>query len=266
MASRKPARKMGDFFNWRYVGVYFPKILAALPVTLGIVAAAAFFGSLLGIIIALVRLEKVPVLSQVAAIFVSFIRGTPILVQLFIVYYGVPLIFQALLGIDINDWNKIIFVYISYSFNSGAFISEIFRAAIQSVPRSQTDAARASGLSRRQTYTRIVVPQAVRIGLPNFGTEIVNLLQDTSLAFTLGVIDVIGKVRVLATNYYHTIEGYFVAAILFVILSILFENIFARLDRRFSYEKHGEAAETQDDGAEETSGPSELVPVPLALR
>ncbi|MGY0837648.1 amino acid ABC transporter permease [Aerococcus urinaeequi] len=222
---------MSAFFNWEYVESFFPKILSALPITLAIVAVATAVGMVLGLLIAFIRIEKIPVLSQISQVFVSFIRGTPILVQLFLVYYGLPIIFTALANIE-----KIDYVYITYGLNTAAFFSEIFRSAISSVATDQKEAAASVGSTRGQTYRRIILPQAVRIAIPATGTMIVSLLQDTSLAFSLGVIDVIGKVRALAALTYRSLEGYFVAAIIFIVLSILLERLFTWLTKRFQFQ------------------------------
>lgn len=222
---------MSDFFKWEYVVSFFPKILSALPVTLLIVVVASMVGMLLGLLIAFLRIEKVPVLSQISQLFVSFIRGTPILVQLFLVFYGLPTLFESL-----GSLNKIDYVYITYGLNTAAFFSEIFRSSILSVPASQKEAAASIGLTKLQTYRRVILPQAVRIALPATGTMIVNLLQDTSLAFSLGVIDVIGKVRALGALTYHSLEGYFIAALIFIVLSILLEQVFAWLGRRYQFQ------------------------------
>ena len=129
--------------------------------------------------------RKVPFLSQLAAVFVSFIRGTPILVQLYVVYYGVPALLQ-MIQIDVSSWNKIIFIYITYGLNTAAFQSETFRAAILSVPVTQKEASIACGLTKTQMYRQVILPQVVRVALPAFGTTTIALLQDTSLALPLG--------------------------------------------------------------------------------
>ena len=227
---------MTSFFSWNLVVEYFPKILNALPVTLMIVAVSTVVGLLLGGMIALARVEKIPVLSQIGAVFVSFIRGTPILVQLYVIYYGVPMLL-ALIHVDVSSWNKILFIYITYCLNTAAFQSETIRAAISSVPVTQKEASVACGLTKTQMYTRIIIPQMVRVALPSFGTTTVALLQDTSLAFTIGVIDVVGKARAIGAVTYHTLEGYVGAALIFIVLSIILERLFALLESRTSFEQ-----------------------------
>lgn len=224
---------MGDFFNWQYVWSFIPKILTAVPVTLGIVGVATCMGMVLGICFAMIRLEKLPILSQLTVVFVSFIRGTPILIQLFLVFYGLPVILTALTGVPVN-LDKLLFVYITYGINTSAYFSEIFRTAILQVPKTQKEAALAIGLTKGQIYRRIILPQAIRSALPPTGTMIVALLQDTSLAFSLGIVDIIGKVKVLASVTYHSLEGYFIAAVIFIVLSMALEQVFTIIDQRLN--------------------------------
>ncbi len=215
---------------------YFPLILSRLHITVLIVVVALLMGLVLGILLAAVRMYRIPVLSQLSVFLVSFNRGTPILVQLFIVYYGLPLLLLPL-GLDINRWDKLSFVMITYGLNAAAFLSEIIRASILSVPGGQTEAAYSVGLTRSQTFSRIVAPQAVAIALPSFGVNAVRLLQDTSLAFSLGILDVIGKVRSIGSSTYHTMEGYIGAAIIFIALSILLEKVFSGMEKRLKLKK-----------------------------
>ncbi len=225
---------MTDLFSLQRVLEYFPKVLSRLPVTLLITVLATAVGILLGIALAFVRLHKVPVLNQITLVFVSFMRGTPIIVQLFVVFYGLPTLL-LLVGIDINRCDKMIYVIVTYGLNASAFMAEIFRASISSVPAGQSEAAYTVGLTKWQTFRRIVAPQAVRIALPSLGVSLVGLLQDTSVAFPLGIIDIMGKVRAIGANTYHFLEGYVAAAVIFVVFSILIEKSFSLLTKRFAY-------------------------------
>jgi L-cystine transport system permease protein len=217
-------------FDWSYVVEYFPKILQALPTTLMVVFIAAAFGMIAGALMALFRVERVPVLSQLSALLVSFIRGTPIFIQMFVVYYGLPMLLLAV-GINIMRVEKIIFVFITYALNVGAFFSEIIRSAILSVPRDQWDAALAAGHPKYQAYLRIIIPQSVVIAIPSIGVTLTSLFQDTSLTFAMGVVDIIGKARSLGNRTTHTLEAYFVAAIIFVVFAELIERLFALLEQ-----------------------------------
>jgi L-cystine transport system permease protein len=220
---------------------YFPKLLEALPVTLRLVVFGAVIGIAVGIVFAFIRLERIPVLSQAVIVLVSFFRGTPILIQMFVVYFGLPGI-VSLFGINILSWDKIVYLYITFGLNTGAFLAESFRSAILAVPKLQSDAAAAVGFNKVQTYVRIIIPQAAVIAIPTMGTTIVSLLQESALAFAFGVIDVIGTVQQSSRSYGHQIEGYLDAAAIFIVLAILLENIFGYIERKTSYQGFSSAS------------------------
>ncbi|GHT81129.1 amino acid ABC transporter permease [Spirochaetia bacterium] len=222
---------MPSFFEWKNVLFFLPRVLASLPTTLTIVLVATISGLVLGFILAFLQLEKVPFLKQLCQALVSFIRGTPIIIQMFIVYYGLPMLLLQV-GINITRWDKIYFIYITYGINTGAYFSEIIRSAILAVPRSQSDAAAAAGLTRMQAYSRIILPQSVVIAIPSLGTSMTSLLQDTSLAFALGVLDVIGRVRALGSITSRILEGYVVAALIFIVLTIALEKLFGFIEAK----------------------------------
>ncbi|MBS7576438.1 MULTISPECIES: amino acid ABC transporter permease [unclassified Enterococcus] len=226
---------MNKLFNVELAEKYFPKILSALPVTLQIVFVATVIGLIIGAVIALIRIEKIPILNQFSIVFVSFIRGTPILVQLFIVYYGLPELLTNF-GLDVSQLNKMYFLYVTYGLNTAAFQSETIRAAILSVPETQIEAALACGLTKRQAYLKVIFPQAVRIAIPSFGTATISLLQETSLAFTIGVLDVVGRAKALGAVSFHLFEGYVDAAIIFIICSLLLEQLFKIIERRMTFD------------------------------
>jgi L-cystine transport system permease protein len=222
---------MPKFFELKNTLFFLPRVISALPTTLLIVAVATISGLILGLVLAFLQLEKVPVLKQLCQVYVSFIRGTPILIQMFIVYYALPMLLLPL-GIDITRWEKIYFIFISYGMNTGAYFSEIIRSAILSVPKAQKDAAAAAGLTKFQAYVRIIIPQSAVIAIPSLGTSITSLLQDTSLAFSLGILDVIGRVRALGAITSRILEGYVVAAAVFIVLTIGLEKFFGALENR----------------------------------
>lgn len=228
---------MANLFSWERVIKYFPKILEKFPITLNIVLVSTLIGLLLGILIAVIRLKKVPIIHQLSQIYISYIRGTPILVQLFVVYYGMPSLVKSLVGIDVTTWDKIIFVYVAYGLNQSGFMAEIIRAAIQSVPIGQTEAGYSVGMNGAQTFVRIVLPQSVRIALPGLETMFMSLFRTTALAYMLGVIDIMGKAKSIGVVTYHSLEGYVDAAIIFIITSIILEQVFHIINNKINYGK-----------------------------
>ena len=234
---------MSSLFDFKLVIEYFPQILSRLHITLIIVITATLFGVIFGALIALVRINKLLILSQIAGVFVSFIRGTPIIVQLFIVFYGLPMLLLKI-GINVVRWDEFYFVIITYALNASAFLSEIIRGAVKGVDTGQSEAAYSVGLTKFQTFYRIAAPQAFATALPSFSASTVNLLQNTSLGFTIGVIDIIGKVKAIGVRTYHTIEGYIGAAVIFVILSLLLQRLFNILETKVNfYQKQGRRQE-----------------------
>lgn len=227
---------MSNYFNFNLIFQYLPQLLSRLHITLLIVLCATVMGLFLGIILALCRLYKIPVLNQIAVIFISFMRGTPILVQMFIVYYGLPMLLMKI-GIDINRWDKLYFVIITYGINTAAFNAETIRGAIISIPEGQVEAAYSVGMTKLQTFIRIMAPQSVLIILPTLGITLVGLLADTSLAFTLGIIDVMGKVNAIASNTYRSLEGYVSAALIFLVLSVMLEKLFSLVEKKLQIQK-----------------------------
>lgn len=210
---------------------YMPSIFAKLPMTLSIVLIATGIGLVLGTLAAMIRMNKIPVLNQIVLVGISFLRGTPIIVQLFIVYFGVPVLLR-LVGINAARWSKFIFVNVTYALNTSAFLSEIIRGALNGVDAGQREAALSVGLTGWQTFRRIIAPQAVLIALPSFTVTLLALLQNTSLGFTIGIIDMVGQVRAIGVRTYHVFEAYIDAAIVFVILSIILHQIFGVIEKR----------------------------------
>ncbi|MCM6837058.1 amino acid ABC transporter permease [Leuconostoc mesenteroides] len=211
-----------------------PDVLSALPTTLLLTLVSTIIGVIVGAGIAFVKMEDTPIFKQIAVVFTSFIRGTPILIQMFLVYYGLPM-FLGYVGINTDDVSPLIYLFITYGLNMAAFLSEIIRAALESVPASQREAALTSGYTKRQMYFKIIFPQAVIIAVPSFATMVISLLQDTSLAFTIGVLDVVGKAKALGTATFHTVEAYISAMIIFIILSFILERFFRWIEKRSNF-------------------------------
>lgn len=216
--------------SWSRVFEYFPKIILKLPVTLEIVVISFFFGLLLGGVMAFIRIKKIPVLNQISAVLISYIRCTPIITQMFVVYFGVPMLLNAL-GCSSLKIDNVIFVYIAYSINMSGFLAETIRSSVLSVPYGQTEAGRSIGLSEGQTLFHIVIPQAARIAMPMLGTTFVSLFKATALAYMVGVVDMIGKARLIGSLSGHTLEGYLCCTFCFAGISLVLEQVFQRIDR-----------------------------------
>ncbi|MER2039376.1 MAG: amino acid ABC transporter permease [Solibacillus sp.] len=216
-----------------YVVEFLPKLISYLPITLEIFFLSLVLGLLLGILIAIPRLYNIQVLKSIATIYVSFIRGTPILIQLFLIFYGLPAI-VILFGVDLSRMDAFIFVIITYTLHNGGQFAEIFRAAVKSVDYGQTEAAQAIGMSSMQIFIRIVFPQAFRIALPNIGNAAVSSLKDTSLAFSIGVMDMMGRGDTLIAATMKVFEVYIGLAIIYYVIVLIIERLFNWFEKYFN--------------------------------
>ncbi|GGF81313.1 L-cystine transport system permease protein TcyL [Paenibacillus albidus] len=222
---------MGEPFDFSYVWSFLPKLLSTLSTTLLIVVSSLLAGIIVGFIVALPRLYKVPVLRTLSEIYISFFRGTPILIQLFLFYYGLPEILK-LVQVDVTRAPVLVFVILTYGLHTGAYMSEMIRASVTAVDKGQVEAAYAAGMTGYQAFTRIVLPQALAIAVPVFSNLVIALLKDTSLAFTLGVMEMTGKAQTLGAVTQHFIETYIALALIYLVISFSIEKLLGMAEHR----------------------------------
>ena len=226
-----------QLLNYQFMVKSFGKILSALPVTLNIAIVTMIFSLVLSFFVAMVRINKVKVISRLATIYVSFIRGTPLLVQIYLSYYGIPKFLNhmnAKFGwtLNVNNVPVIVFVYIAFILNMSAYMSETFRAAIMSVEKGQMEAAISIGMSKWQAMRRIILPQAFVVALPNFGNSFISLLKDTSLAFVVSVVELMGKAKIVGAAGLNFFEVYIVVALIYWGVCIVVEKLLAVLEKK----------------------------------
>jgi L-cystine transport system permease protein len=222
------------------------RIMTYLPVTLRISVIPTFVGILLGLAVALVRIYRIPVLRQLAAVYVSFIRGTPLLVQLFLVYYGLPWLIlrtATALGVTLTyDVNLIVpeyFVLFAFSINMGAYLSETLRSAIESVDKGQFEAAQSIGLSSPYIMLKIVLPQAAVTALPNLSNSLISMVKDSSLAFMVTVVDIMGAARIMGARNLRYLELYISVSLVYWLVCIVLEQVFNLTEKRLKIGKRG---------------------------
>ncbi|MDZ4391382.1 amino acid ABC transporter permease [Cypionkella sp.] len=187
-----------------------PVILGYVPLTIGMALAAMVCALLLACLMAVERVMRVPVLDQFVQLFISFFRGTPLLVQLFLFYYGLPQILPVLSGI-----NGVTAAIIGLTLHFSAYMAESIRAAILGVERSQWEAAQAVGMTQAQSMRRIVLPQAARVAAPTLVNYFIDMIKSTSLAFTLGVTEMMGATQKEAAGSFLYFEAFLVVAMLY---------------------------------------------------
>jgi L-cystine transport system permease protein len=212
-----------------------PLVLSYLPVTLGLVAGTVIFGSCIGFFLARAKM-KGSLEGAIARTYIMIMRCTPSIVLLFLVYYAVPITIKALTGIDINRMSRAAFVIITLSLLFGANIGELMRAAYLSVEPGQREAALSAGMTRVQAFLRVVLPQAVINALPNFCNTLTALLKEGALAYTIGMIDMMGQGNlIIARNYgSYGLETWITLAIVYWIITIIIERGFSFLEKRLS--------------------------------
>jgi L-cystine transport system permease protein len=217
---------MNKIFDINYIFYSIPLIAKALPLTLMIMILSLIFGLILGLLLAAMKLKKNIVINSIANGYVAFIRGTPPLLQLFLVFYGLPQVLGSI-GIDINDWDKVVFAIITFSLNSGAFLSEVMRSAYLAVDGGQREAALSVGMNNIQILRRVIIPQAFVIAVPNIGNIVISLLKETSYVFTIGVIDILGKAKLIGAEGYgvRQLEVYIGVALIYWAMCIIIERI-----------------------------------------
>lgn len=192
-------------------------------------------GGLIGFVIAIIRINQFKYFHGLCIAYVSFIRGTPLVIQLFLIYYGLPILLKlAGFGNLISEIHPIYFVYFTFSINAGAYLSETLRSAILSVHKGQNEAAYVIGLSKTQTMLSVILPQAMRVALPNLGNQFIVLLKETSLAFLVSVPEIMGQAKILAGRTSQFFEVYIAAAILYWCLCLLIERILRYGEKKLS--------------------------------
>lgn len=230
---------MPNIFDIKLVFSQIPALLAYLPVTLAITLLSMAIGSALGLLIALIRIRKIFFLHRAAVFFVSFIRGTPLIVQLYLSYYGIPVLLKYYNFYNGTDYNvnavpSLLFVLLAFSLNEAAYNSESLRAALLSVDKRQIEAAQSLGMTPWQTLRRVTIPEAFVVALPTLGNALISLLKGTSLAFVCSVIEMTARGKILASGSYRYFEVYVSLALIYWALTILIERIVRLLEQRLA--------------------------------
>jgi len=209
-----------------------PNLLLGAVVTLQLTFCSVFLGAIAGSLIGIARLSPRRWLSLFAQVYVDFFRGTPLLVQIFMVYFGIPALLQEL-GLG-GNLDRLAAAIIALSLNSAAYIAEIVRAGIQSIDRGQTEAARSLGMNPWQTMGLVVFPQAIQRMLPPLGNEAITLLKDTSLVAVIGFEELFRRGQLIVSENYRAFEIYTAVALVYLVLTFLCARLFGFLEERMN--------------------------------
>ncbi len=208
----------------KYRSYYFTGIKITLLLSFG----ALVIGTTLGSLLSLARLSKNKFLQFIARVYIEVVRGTPMMVQISLVYFGS----YVLLGIDIDGF---VAALIAVALNSTAYVAEIIRSGIQSIDKGQTEASRSLGLSSSQTMRHIILPQAIKNILPTLGNEFVTLIKETSVASTIGVADLMYASKIVQSTSFQPFTPLVIVAVIYFVFTFTLSQLVAFFERRLAH-------------------------------
>lgn len=215
-----------SFFD-RIAG-YMPALLDGAGITLALTAIAVTTGLFIGLLLALGRISHNFIIDKICSFYIWFFRGTPLLMQLYFIYFALPQINPAF-----NIQDRFIAAYVAFALNSGAYLAEIFRAAILSIDKGQFEAAKALGMGYGMTMRRIIIPQSYRRLIPPVGNEFIMVLKDTALVSMIGLTD-LSRITSQISTRNGDVLIYLPAMVLYLLMTTIFTFVFNKLEKKYS--------------------------------
>lgn len=212
--------------NIDFIENILPVLLKGSVMTVELTVITIILGSMLGILLALLRLSHNLVLKNVSNFYTWIFRGTPLLLQLFFFYYGLPFA-----GIELTPFTAAV---IGLALNCGAYMAEIIRGGIQSIDKGQFEAAKALGFSYTQTMRRIILPQTFKVIIPPVGNEFISILKDTSLVSTIAMVELMRSAQQIYATSFDPISVFLTAAVLYLIMTTVFTTVFGMIEKKLS--------------------------------
>ncbi len=215
-----------------------PLLLQGIKLTVIISLISLAIGMVIGFVSCLMGLSKNPVLKALSEIYIWIIRGTPMLVQAFIIYFGVPQLFQLLINPNfrIDAYTAGV---ITLSLNAGAYLPEIFRSGISAVPKGQIEAARSLGLGSARTMFKVVLPQAIKVAIPSMVNQFIITVKDTSILSVIGLAEIVNRAKVYVGKSYQFFATYILVAAYYLIVISILMLVSKYLEKKFNYERKG---------------------------
>jgi cystine transport system permease protein len=217
-------------FSDRIIGIFtssfLPLLKSGIAVTVPLTLASFAIGLVVAFLVALIRISNIKILKAIASFYVWIIRGTPLLVQLFIIFYGLPKV-----GITLNP---IVAGIIGFTLSVGAYDSEVIRAAILSIPKGQWEAAQSIGMSDNQTMLKVILPQAIRVAIPPLFNSFISLVKDTSLAASITVTEMFLVAQRITATTYEPLLLYSEAALVYLIFCSVLTIVQGKIEKRTS--------------------------------
>ena len=227
------ADALGGFFGWiaaqfmRIVG-WMPALLSASGTTLSVTVLSVSFALIIAVFLALGKISRNSFISKICGAYIFFFRGTPLLMQIFFIYYALPLLHPAL-----TIQNRFFAAVLAFTLNIAAYCAEIIRAAIQSIDKGQLEASKALGLSYSQAMRLVIIPQAYRRMVPPICNEFIMVLKDTSLVFVIGIMDLTSQTRKIQSSN-ATALVFIPAMIIYLLMTGVFTAVFNRVEKKLS--------------------------------
>ena len=214
----------------------FPKLLSATIITLKLLSLSLIFGLFIGLLFAILRMNKNPILNKFAYGYSYIFRGTPLLVQIFIIYFGlgqIEYLRSTIFWVILKEpyWCAII----AFALNTGAYTSEILRSAFQTIKPGLIEAGKSLGISKKIIFYKIQIPVAIRQSLPAYGNEIILMLKGTSLASTVTLMDLTGVAKYIISTTFKPVEVFIVAGSIYLFMTFIIYKTISYLEKKFSY-------------------------------
>ncbi|XJS10869.1 amino acid ABC transporter permease [Aerococcaceae bacterium WGS1372] len=215
-------------------------VLEAVPRTFIIAGVVLILGILFGAIFAQLKMKPVPILTPLISLFISYMRGVPLIVHLFVMMYSLPEAASSLMGVfgvayPAHEFPSLIIVIVTYSLLEAAVESENIRSAFQSIDPRQIEAGQSIGMTRQQNLRRIIIPQALSVAIPLFLNAFLKNIKALSLAFTVGVVDILAQARFAAALSYRYLESYVAAALVYWLICGILQLIFNRIELKLQF-------------------------------
>ena len=220
---------MGKLFDVSLVFTSIPELLGKLPITLELALLSMLLGLILGLVMAIIKMHKIKVLTQLTNLLISLLRGTPVIVQLYVAFFGIPMFFKAInqkfgTNLAVADIPGIAYAMIALGLNQAGFMAEIING--------QIEAAHALGMTYPQALRRIILPEAFEVALPTLGNALISIIKGTSLAFTCAVVEITAQGQIIAGKTYRYFEVYVSLAIIYWVITLIIEQLIRIIENK----------------------------------
>ena len=220
-----------------FISEHFPRLLKATKLTIELTSLSLFFGIFVGVFFAILRTSNNKILFYISYYYSYVLRGTPLLVQIFIIYFGLAQlewIRESFLWIFLKEPYSC--AILAFTLNTGAYSSEIFRSAFETINKGIVEAAKGLGISKMHTFLKIKLPIAIRQSLPAYGNEMILMLKGTSLASTVTLLDLTGVAKHIISTTFRPVEVFIVAGSIYLLMTFIIHNFIKFLEKKYSYD------------------------------